>query len=39
VNSARVKRDTLVRIKLKSSQPGVKINVPDGVHPGVDLAW
>jgi hypothetical protein len=39
VNSARVKRDTLVRIKLKSSQPGVKMNVPDNVHPGTDLAW
>ena len=39
VNSARVKRDTLVRIKLKTSQPGVKINVPDNVHPGTDLAW
>ena len=38
-NSARVKRDTLVRIKLKSSQPGVKIQTPNNVHPGVDLAW
>jgi hypothetical protein len=39
VSSARVKRDTLVRIKLKSSQPGVKVTAPDNVHPGVDLAW
>jgi hypothetical protein len=39
VNSARVKRDTLIRIKLKSSQPGVKLNVPNNVHPGVDLHW
>jgi hypothetical protein len=39
VSSARVKSDTLIRIKLKSSQPGVKIQTPDNVHPGVDLAW
>jgi hypothetical protein len=38
-NSARVKRDTLVRIKLKTSQPGVKLQTPNGVHPGVDLHW
>ncbi|HSY37062.1 MAG TPA: hypothetical protein VK814_15005 [Acidobacteriaceae bacterium] len=36
-NSARVKRDTLIRIRLKTSQPGVKLNVPDNVHPGMDL--
>jgi hypothetical protein len=39
VNSARVKRDTLVRIRLRSSQPGVKLTVPNNVHPGVDLQW
>ena len=38
-NAARVKRDTLVRIKLKSTQPGVKIQTPNNVHPGTDLAW
>jgi hypothetical protein len=36
-DSAREKKDTLLRIKLKSSQPGVKINAPDGVHPGTYL--
>jgi hypothetical protein len=35
--SSREKRDTLVHIKLSSSQPGVKIHAPDNVHPGVDL--
>jgi len=35
--SGREKRDTLVHIKLSSSQPGVKIHAPDNVHPGVDL--
>jgi hypothetical protein len=38
-NSARVKRDTLIRIKLRTSQPGVKLNVPNNVHPGTDLQW
>ncbi|MGA7157514.1 MAG: hypothetical protein WBY53_11735 [Acidobacteriaceae bacterium] len=37
LNSARVKRDTLIHIKLTTSQPGVKIHAPDNVHPGVDL--
>jgi hypothetical protein len=37
LNSARVKRDTLIHIKLSTSQPGVKIHAPDNVHPGVDL--
>jgi len=39
VSSARVKRDTLVRIRLRTSQPGVKIQTPNNVHPGVDLGW
>ena len=39
VNYPRVKRDTLVRIRLKTSQPGVKLQTPDNVHPGVDLSW
>ncbi|WP_158788384.1 hypothetical protein [Granulicella sp. L46] len=39
VSSARVKRDTLIRIKLKTTQPGVKIQTPNNVHPGVDLMW
>ncbi len=38
-NSARVKRDTLVRIKLTTTQPGVKLRVPNNVHPGTDLGW
>ena len=37
LNSAHVKRDTLIHIKLSSKQPGVKLHVPDSVHPGVDL--
>lgn len=37
LNSARVKRDTLIHIKLSSSQPGVKVRAPEDVHPGVDL--
>lgn len=37
LNSARVKRDTLVHIKLSTSQPGVKIRAPQNVHPGVDV--
>ncbi len=31
------KGDRLSRIKLKTSQPGVKIHAPDGVRPGIDL--
>jgi len=37
LNSARVKRDTLIHIKLSTRQPGVKLHAPDNVHPGVDL--
>jgi hypothetical protein len=37
VNSAREKKDTLVHIKLTTSQPGVKIHAPQDIHPGVDL--
>jgi hypothetical protein len=37
LNSAKMKRDTLIHIKLSTSQPGVKIHGPDNVHPGVDL--
>ena len=29
------KRDTLVRIKVKSNQPGVKIRAPQAVRPGL----
>jgi len=32
----REKRDTLTQIKLTSSQSGVKIHAPEGVHPGVN---
>ncbi len=39
VSAARVKRNTLVRIKLRTSQPGVKLTVPNNVHPGTDLNW
>jgi hypothetical protein len=38
-NATRVKRDTLVRIRLRTSQPGVKLQTPNNVHPGVDLGW
>ena len=37
LNSAKVKRDTLIHIKLSTRQPGVKLHAPDNVHPGVDL--
>jgi len=30
-------RNDLARLKLKTSQPGVKLHVPDGVRPGVNL--
>jgi hypothetical protein len=36
-DSGREKKDTLARIKLKTSQPGVKIHAPDGVRPGTNL--
>jgi len=35
--AAREKGDTLDRFKLKTSQPGIKIHAPDGVHPGTNL--
>jgi hypothetical protein len=35
--TAREKGDTLARLKLKTSQPGIKIHAPDGVHPGTNL--
>ncbi len=34
-NANREKRDTLVHIKLKTEQAGVKLHVPDSVHPGL----
>jgi hypothetical protein len=37
LNSARVKRDTLIHVKVSTKQPGVKIRAPENVHPGVDL--
>ncbi len=37
LNSARVKNDTLIHIKLTTSQPGVKVRAPENVHPGVEL--
>jgi len=37
VNSAKLKRDTLIHIKLTTSQPGVKLRAPEDVHPGLDL--
>jgi hypothetical protein len=37
VSSPREKGDTLVHIKLTTSQPGIKIRAPQNVHPGVDL--
>jgi hypothetical protein len=37
VSSAREKRDTLMQIKLTTSQPGVKLHAPENVHPGVYL--
>jgi hypothetical protein len=36
-DSAREKNDTLARIKVKTSQRGVKVHAPENVHPGVDL--
>jgi hypothetical protein len=33
--SAPGKHDTLVRIKVKSNQPGVKVHAPDAVRPGL----
>jgi len=36
-DTAREKGDTLDRFKLKTSQPGIKIHAPDGVHPGTNL--
>ena len=35
--AGREKRDTLIHIKLSSSQPGVKIHAPENVHPGLNL--
>jgi hypothetical protein len=37
LNASHEKRDTLTRIKLSTSQPGVKIHAPENVHPGVAL--
>jgi hypothetical protein len=37
LNSARLKRDTLVHIKVSTKQPGVKIRAPENVHPGLNL--
>lgn len=34
VNANHERPDTLERIKLKSTQPGVKVYAPDSVHPG-----
>jgi hypothetical protein len=34
-NAANMKRDTLTQIKLTTSQPGVKIQAPQNVRPGV----
>ncbi len=34
-NANHEKRDTLVRIKLKSEQGGVKVHAPQSVHPGL----
>ena len=34
-SATREKRNTLVRIKVKSEQAGVKIHAPDAVHPGL----
>jgi hypothetical protein len=34
-NATREKGNTLDRIKLTTSQPGVKIHAPQGVHPGL----
>jgi hypothetical protein len=35
-NANREKRDTLTQVKVTSSQSGVKIHAPEGVHPGVN---
>lgn len=37
-SAAHEKRNTLANLKLKTSQSGVKLHVPDGVHPGTDVA-
>jgi hypothetical protein len=34
-NASHDKHDTLTRIKLKTSQPGVKLHAPENVHPGL----
>jgi hypothetical protein len=33
--NAQGKHDTLVRIKVKSNQPGVKVHAPEAVRPGL----
>lgn len=35
-SSAREKRDSLTQLKLTTTQPGVKIHAPEGVHPGTE---
>jgi hypothetical protein len=35
-NATHEKKDTLTRIKVKSTEAGVKVHAPDAVHPGVD---
>ena len=35
-NATHEKRDTLTQVKVTSSQAGVKIHAPEGVHPGVN---
>ena len=35
--NATQKRDALDRIRVKSTQPGVKVRAPEAVHPGVTL--
>jgi hypothetical protein len=34
-STSHEKRDTLTQIKITTSQPGVKVIAPEGVHPGV----
>jgi hypothetical protein len=36
-DSAKEKKGTLAQFKLTTSQPGVKIHAPEGVHPGVSV--
>jgi hypothetical protein len=37
VDAGNNKRNSLTQIKLSTTQPGVKVHAPQGVHAGTDL--